>query len=245
MLPLLIAAVLGQYGSCGTHATYGFTYARAAYAAPAAVYHAPVQSYQAPAYNASLVGDYMKQESAYQATVQQNAKLDALIALMGKQTPAPQSPAPQYQAPYQPVQVPSKASPQSPSPQYPPPVFQAPPAPDKNSPSAFGGVQPPPLATPPQAGGDISAVSQILQNRCAACHAAPAAKGAGIVLLDPNGNLAPMSAALMLAIQEDIKTGKMPKGGPQLPDNELAEVSGWVGDHSAEVAAFLAQGLGR
>jgi mono/diheme cytochrome c family protein len=88
-------------------------------------------------------------------------------------------------------------------------------------------------------------VTQIVRNRCAACHAAPASKGAGIVLLDANGNLAPMSPALMLMIQEDVKTGKMPQGGPELPDNELAIVSGWVGDHAPEIAAFLAQGIGR
>jgi hypothetical protein len=48
----------------------------------------------------------------------------------------------------------------------------------------------------------------------------------------------------MLAIQEDVKIGNMPKGGPELPDNELAIVSGWVGDHAPEIAAFLAQGIG-
>jgi mono/diheme cytochrome c family protein len=256
MLALIMAATLG--GGCAVQAGYGYqpaygyarTYVSYGYTPAYSTYQAPVQAYQAPQVDyKAVVGEYLREEYRQKAEQEQAARLARIEALLAQ--PRVQAPVQQFQAPppqYQPVQVPSKASPQSPSfstPQYPPPVFQQPPSPEKNSPSAFGGAQPPPLARPPSAGGDITAVSQILANRCAACHQAPASRGAGIVLLDPNGNLAPMSPALMLAIQEDIKTGKMPKGGPQLPDNELAEVSGWVGDHSAEVAAFLAQGLGR
>lgn len=259
MLALIIAATLG--GGCGVQSGYGFAgygyqptygYARTYVSyGVTPTYAAPVQAYQAPQVDyKAVVGEYLREEYRQKAEQEQAARLARIEALLAQ--PRPQAPVQQFQAPppqqYQPVQVPSKASPQAPSfstPQYPPPVFQQPPSPDKNSPSAFGGVQPPPLSRPPSAGGDVAAVTQILANRCAGCHQAPASRGRGIVLLDPNGNLAPMSPALMLAIQEDIKTGKMPQGGPQLPDNELAEVSGWVGDHSAEVAAFLAQGLGR
>jgi hypothetical protein len=254
MLPLLIAAA---FLGCDPPRQVAYGYARS-YAAPAyyrpATYYQPQQyqaqapayyqpqQYQQPTYNYSLVGDYLKQESAHDKAVEQNAKLDVLIKLMAdRATPPPvQQAPPPPPVQYQPVGVPSKASPQSPqlpSSQYPPPI------PEKNQPSSFGGVGPPPLTGSP--GGGDAAVTQILRNRCAACHAAPASKGAGVVLLDATGNLPPMSPALMLAIQEDVKVGKMPKGGPELPDNELAIVSGWVGDHAPEVAAFLSQGIGR
>jgi hypothetical protein len=219
---ILVAAFLGcdpprqvAYGyarsyaapTCYRAATYYQAPAQQYYQAPAQAYQAP--AYQPPAYKYSLVGDYLKQESAHDKTVEQNAKLDVLIKLLAdRATPPPVQQAPPPAPVYQPVGVPSKASPQSPSfpsSQYPPPI------PEKNQPSSFGGVGPPPLTGSP--GGA--------------------------------GNLAPMSPALMLMIQEDVKTGKMPQGGPELPDNELAIVSGWVGDHAPEIAAFLAQGIGR
>jgi hypothetical protein len=249
MLTLLIAATLG--GGCGVQAGYGysgyaptygyrqtyFTYgATPTYYQPAtyqAPYVAPKVDYQA------VVGEYLREEYRAKKEEEQAARLARIEALLQKPAPPVQYQAPPP-APYQPVGVPSKASPQSspfPTGQYPPPI------PEKNVPSSFGGVGPPPLTGTP--GGGDAAVTQILRNRCAGCHAAPASKGAGIVLLDPAGNLAPMSAALMLAIQEDVKIGHMPKGGPELPDNELAIVSGWVGDHAPEIAAFLAQGIGR
>jgi hypothetical protein len=252
---ILVAAFLGcdpprqvAYGyarsyaapACYRAATYYQAPAQQYYQAPAQAYQAP--AYQPPAYNYSLVGDYLKQESAHDKTVEQNAKLDVLIKLLAdRATPPPVQQAPPPSPVYQPVGVPSKASPQSPSfpsSQYPPPI------PEKNQPSSFGGVGPPPLTGSPGGAGP-EAVTQILRNRCAGCHAAPASKGRGVVLLDQAGNLAPMSPALMLMIQEDVKTGKMPQGGPELPDNELAIVSGWVGDHAPEIAAFLAQGIGR
>jgi hypothetical protein len=118
MLSLLLAAALGQ---CGSRASYG--YARQTYYAPTTYYQQPAQTYyqqptqqyQQPAYNYSLVGDYMRQESAYKASVEQAAKLDVLIKLLAER-PAPppvQSPAPQpqFQAPYPSAQAPSKAPP--------------------------------------------------------------------------------------------------------------------------------------
>jgi hypothetical protein len=251
MLALLIASTLG--GGCGVQAGYGYsgyapTYGyRQTYVTYGATptyavqpYQAPVQ-YQAPKVDyQAVVGEYLREEYRAKKEEEQAARLARIEALLQKPAPVQYAPAPPP-VQYQPVGVPSKASPQSPqlpSSQYPPPI------PEKNQPSSFGGVGPPPLTGLPPGGGD-AAVTQIVRNRCAACHAAPASKGRGIVLLDPTGNLAPMSPALMLAIQEDVKTGKMPQGGPELPDNELAIISGWVGDHAPEVAAFLAQGIGR
>jgi hypothetical protein len=250
MIALLLAATLGGgcqanagYGYSGYAPSYGYRQTYVTYGATP-TYYQPAQTYQAPAYQApkvdyqAVVGEYLREEYRAKKEEEQAARLARIEALLQKPAPV------QYQAPpsvqYQPVQVPSKASPQSPqlgSPQYPPPI------PEKNQPSSFGGVGPPPLTGSP--GGGDAAVTQIVRNRCATCHAAPASKGAGIVLLDPTGNLAPMSPALMLMVQEDVKTGKMPKGGPELPDNELAIVSGWVGDHAPEIAAFLAQGINR
>lgn len=253
MLALLIAATLGGgcqasagYGYSGYAPTYGYRQTYVTYGATPTyavqAYQAPVQAYQAPKVDyQAVVGEYLREEYRAKKEEEQAARLARIEALLQKPAPAPV----QYQAPppaqYQPVGVPSKASPQSPqfgSPQYPPPI------PEKNQPSSFGGVGPPPLTGSPPGGGDV-AVTQIVRNRCASCHVAPASKGAGIVLLDPTGNLAPMSPALMLMVQEDVKTGKMPKGGPELPDTELSIVSGWVGEHAPEIAAFLSQGIAR
>jgi hypothetical protein len=251
MIAILIVATLG--GGCGVQAGYGYsgyapTYGyRQTYVTYGATPTYAVQTYQAPVqYQApkvdyqAVVGEYLREEYRQKAQEEQAARLARIEALLQKPAPVQYAPTPPP-VQYQPVGVPSKASPQSPqlpSSQYPPPI------PEKNQPSSFGGVGPPPLTGLPPGGGD-AAVTQIVRNRCAACHAAPASKGRGIVLLDPTGNLAPMSPALMLAIQEDVKTGKMPQGGPELPDNELAIISGWVGDHAPEVAAFLAQGINR
>lgn len=259
MLILLVAATLA--GGCGVQYSTGYGYG---YAAPAYNYGArvsygatyqPTYTYPQPAYDyKAVVGQYLREEYAEkekeQAQAEIKAKLDRLELLLAAPKQAPVAAPPPVQAPppvyYQPapVQLPTKATPQqapfaqAPTPQY-PPGYQQP------AQQAFGAAPtPPPLRQPPGAGGD-QAVAQILGSRCARCHTAPATKGAGIVLLDPQGNLAPMNAALMLAVQEDVKTGHMPKDGPQLPDDELAIISGWVGDHAPEIAAFLAQGLGR
>jgi hypothetical protein len=125
---ILVAAFLGcdpprqvAYGyarsyaapACYRAATYYQAPAQQYYQAPAQAYQAP--AYQPPAYNYSLVGDYLKQESAHDKTVEQNAKLDVLIKLLAdRATPPPVQQAPPPSPVYQPVGVPSKASPQSP-----------------------------------------------------------------------------------------------------------------------------------
>jgi hypothetical protein len=119
MLSLLIAAAIGQ---CSSRASYGYGYTRS-YAAPtyyaqqsyaAPVYQQPVQQYQAPAYNYSLVGDYIRQESAHEAALKTEAKLDVLLKLLTERaTPPPVQPAPQpqFSAPYPSPQAPAKAPP--------------------------------------------------------------------------------------------------------------------------------------
>jgi hypothetical protein len=264
MLSLILAAAIGQ---CGSRASYGYArsyaaptyYAQQSYAAPTYTYQQPVQQYQAPAVNYSLVGDYMRQESAYQATVQQNAKLDVLIKLLAER-PAPPSvqppaPQPQFQAPYPSAQVPSKAPPEQPQFQYPtaqqptkaPPSdqFQYPGQPSQQYPSQQwapsdqspypGKPSPTPSfessgwVPPPTSGGGAAAQAVALmtagmQARCVNCHVGTSSEGGGVKLLEQDGTLADITPYLGSGeggIEKAITSGRMPKRGPRLNNQEL------------------------
>jgi hypothetical protein len=123
MLPLLIAAA---FLGCDPPRQVAYGYARS-YAAPAyyrpATYYQPQQyqaqapayyqpqQYQQPTYNYSLVGDYLKQESAHDKAVEQNAKLDVLIKLMADRA----TPPPVQQARRRPRATSPSASPRRPA----------------------------------------------------------------------------------------------------------------------------------
>jgi mono/diheme cytochrome c family protein len=85
----------------------------------------------------------------------------------------------------------------------------------------------------PEARAPQAAVPQhlaIFTARCAACHEAKAAraKGDGFVLLEGT-RLAFLDARQVNRIVAQVYTGKMPKGGPPLSDDEVAQIVAWVG----------------
>jgi hypothetical protein len=269
---IVVAAFLGcdpprqvSYG----YARQGYGYYQAPattyYQQPAQTYYQP-QQYQQPAYNYSLVGDYMRQESAYKASVEQAAKLDVLIKLLAERPALPpvQPPAPpvqQYQAPYPSAQAPSKAPPEQPQFQYPtaqqptkaPPVeqFQYPGQPSQQYPSQqWSPSDQPPFATkpapapspsptpsfessgwvpPPTSGGGAAAQAIALmtagmQARCTNCHIGTSSEGGGVKLLELDGTLADITPYLGSGeggIEKAITSGRMPKRGPRLNNQEL------------------------
>jgi hypothetical protein len=265
MITLLLAAALGQCSSRG----YGYaqpSYYRAptyTYAAPAQTYtyQQPAQQYyQAPQYNYSLVGDYMRQESAYEATVKQNAKLDALLDILTRQAapvqqapqpqpqfqsplPSPQSPAkapPQFEAP-----LPSKQAPQYEAPYPYPNMQQQPPYGEKPTPSApspsfesSSWVPPPP---PIQGGygnqgryGGIAAMTSVFQRKCAQCHAGESEDGAGVKLLELDGQLARIDPYLNeIGPAVSGPTPRMPKRGQKLTPQELYAVLSGLQEYAA------------
>jgi mono/diheme cytochrome c family protein len=254
MITLLIAAALG--GGCRQAPAYGYSqpsYYRAAtytYAAP--TYAAPVQQYQAPAYNQSLVGDYMRQESAYQAQVQQNAKLDVLLKLLtDRATPPPQPQVQQYSAPapqpqyYGTPQQPSKSPPVEQYQSPPSPQYQAPPSPQ------YAPSDQPPYATKPQPssppssfessswrppasspGGGVAAMTSLIQNRCAQCHVGTSERGGGVKLLELDGSLAQIDSQLE-GIAKAVSSGRMPKAGGRLNPQELQTIFAGLDDYVA------------
>jgi hypothetical protein len=269
MISLLLAAALGQ---CGSRASYGYArqtyyaptyYAQQSYAAPAQTYYQP-QQYQQQAYNYSLVGDYMRQESAYKASVEQAAKLDVLIKLLAERAAPPpvQSPAPQpqFQAPYPTPQQPSKAPPvqyeqpyptaQQPSKAPPSDQFQyqgqpsqqfsgqqqwAPsdqppygtkPAPSPSPTPSFesSGWVPPPTSGGGAAAQAIALMTAGIQARCTNCHVGTSSEGGGVKLLEQDGQLADITPYLGSGeggIEKAITSGRMPKRGPRLNNQEL------------------------
>jgi len=92
-------------------------------------------------------------------------------------------------------------------------------------------------AVRPQAKGEAAAPQAavpphlaIFTARCAACHEAKVAraKGNGFVLLEGN-RLARLDARQVNRIVARVYSGKMPKGGPPLSDDEVAQIVAWVG----------------
>lgn len=61
----------------------------------------------------------------------------------------------------------------------------------------------------------ISTPAGLLQHRCAACHGSEVAqtKGAGFVLLEKDGSLAPLSLQEKRRVVREVVAGRMPKGG--------------------------------
>jgi hypothetical protein len=267
---VIVAAFLGcdpprqvSYG----YARQGYGYYQAPattyYQQPAQTYYQP-QQYQQPAYNYSLVGDYMRQESAYQATVQQNAKLDVLLKLLAERpAPPPVQPAPpvqQYSAPYPTPQQPTKAPPvqyevpfptaQQPTKAPPSEQFQYQGQPGQQYPSQqqWAPSDQPPYGTkpapspaptpsfessgwvpPPTSGGGAAAQAVALmtagmQARCTNCHVGTSGEGGGVKLLELDGTLADITPYLGSGeggIEKAITSGRMPKRGPRLNNQEL------------------------
>jgi hypothetical protein len=266
MITLILAATIGQ---CSSRASYGYTYQQPSYyraqtytyQAPATTYYQP-QQYQQPTYNYSLVGDYMRQESAYQAAVKSEAKLDVLLKLLTEkaapppvQQPAPQ---PQFQAPYPSPQAPAKAPPvqqyEAPLPSKQQPQFESPypsqpgqqfpsqqqwatpsdqppfatkpsPAPSPPSPSfESSGWVPPPASGGGAAAQAVAMMTAGMQARCTDCHVGSSDKGGGVKLLEIDGQLADITPYLGSGeggIEKAITSGRMPKKGPRLNNQEL------------------------
>lgn len=243
MIALVASVLLSQ---CYGQRTYVRSYvAPTYYAQPVYQAAAPVQQYQAPAVNYSLVGDYMRQESQYQQQVQQNAKLDVLLKLLAER-PAPQpvqpyQPPPTFATPQQPSkappvqyeqpQLPAKSTPQFESP-YPAPQqpYDQPPYGTKPPPAASPALSPsfessswvPPVGGPGGGGGagGVAAMTALIQNRCVDCHVGSAEKGGGVKLLELDGQLADISPYLD-DIGKDVASGRMPKKGGRLNNQEL------------------------
>jgi hypothetical protein len=256
MISLLMVAALGQCQTQGYQRTYARSYAAPTYyyAQPAQQYYQqPAQQYyQQPAYNYSLVGDYMRQESAYQEAVKQNAKLDVLLKLLAER-PAPQpppAPAPQFQQPYATPQSPPKTTPQFelPPPAKPTPQYEAqPPYPTEQQPPPYPGKpspSPPPVPSPSfessswvppasaSSGGGVAALTWVVQNRCVDCHVGTSEKGGGVKLLELDGQLADISPYLD-DIGKDVTSGRMPKRGGRLSNQELYAVLAGLREYAA------------
>lgn len=78
-----------------------------------------------------------------------------------------------------------------------------------------------PATKPTEPDNSVSArVTAIMDQRCAKCHVASVAveKGGGHVLLAEVGKLA--DGLDWTIIEDEVNSGRMPKGGPELPDDE-------------------------
>jgi hypothetical protein len=229
MLTLLLISTIGcdiraqSYG----YAAPAYSYS---YAAPAKVYYQATYAapaYQAPQYNyQSLVGQYLREEQAYKAQLDQNNKLDQLIQIFRQQATAP---PPQFQAPppvYQQPPAPPKATPQS---------YQSPPVPTPQAPAPADAPPPPPApgkvvpsfssVAPISAPAGLGAMA-VLQNRCLKCHAAEtyAQKGGGFKMTELDGTLAQDFSTHGRDILDAVLPGRMPKGGPRLGGSEVAAI---------------------
>jgi mono/diheme cytochrome c family protein len=264
MLSLLLAAAIGQCGARASYGYARQSYYAAptyTYQAPAQTYYqAPAQQYyQQPAVNYSLVADYLRQETADKERAEQNAKLDVLIKLLAERAapPVQQAPQPQFQTPYPSPQTPAKAPPvqyeaplptkqspqfeaQYPSQQY--PNMQQPPYGEKPTPAS-----PPPTPSfeqsswvpPPQAGGyggftGVAAMTSVFQRKCAQCHAGESEDGAGVKLLELDGQLARIDPYLNeIGPAVSGPTPRMPKRGQKLTPQELYAVLSGLQEYAA------------
>jgi hypothetical protein len=262
MLSLLIAAALGQCGSRASYG-YARSYVAPtyqAYHAPQVTYQAVQPTYQQPAYNYSLVGDMLRAESQYQQQVQQNAKLDVLLKLLAERPAPPQvqpyQPPPTFATPQQPSkappvqyeqpQLPAKSSPQfeqpyqaqpsqqqwAPSDQPPYGTKPSPAAPPTPTPSFESSSWVPPVGGPGGGGGGVVAMTTVMQNRCVDCHVGSAEKGGGVKLLEIDGQLADISPYLD-DIGKDVASGRMPKRGGRLNNQELYAVFAGLREYAA------------
>jgi hypothetical protein len=221
------------------------TYYRAAtyyqpqqYQAPAPTYYQP-QQYQAPAYNYSLVGDYMRQESAYQAAVKSEAKLDVLLKLLSEKAAPPpvQAPPPQFQQPYATPQQPSKSPPvqyeqpyptaQQPS-KVPPDQFQYP-----GQPQPSQQQWAPPSDQPPFSGKPSPAPSPPTPSFESSGWVPPPASGGGAA-----AQAVAMMTAGMQARCTDCHVGSNEKGGGVKLleiDGQLADITPYLKDIADDV----------
>ncbi len=102
-----------------------------------------------------------------------------------------------------------------PAAQTPMPGADAPPA------SAQGQV-------PPQGQANVD-VAKLFTTRCASCHQqGREGAGGGFVLTDRSGALIPLPAEKQLAVIRQVYSGKMPKTGAKLTDEELSIFVSWL-----------------
>jgi hypothetical protein len=251
---ILAAAFLG----CDPPRQVAYGYARS-YTAPtyyrAATYYQPQQyqaqtyyqpqQYQQPLYNYSLVGDYMRQESAYQAAVKSEAKLDVLLKLLTeKATPPPvQAPAPQpqFQQPYATPQQPSKSPPvqfeqpyptaQQPSKAPPAEQFQYPSQPSQQYPGQPQWAAP--QDQPPYSGKPSPAPSPVTPSFESSAWVPPVNSGGGY------GGVAAMTSLFQTRCVE-CHVGTSDKGGGvkllEL-DGQLADITPYLDEIGKAVAS--------
>lgn len=97
---------------------------------------------------------------------------------------------------------------------------------------------PPPPPAIPQPVDGRAAVTTIFQKNCAACHTAPARAARGIVLLNPDGTLAPIAPATVVRIDHATYDGTMPPGG-QLDTETYSTIREWVGQYKESILQAL------
>ena len=68
-----------------------------------------------------------------------------------------------------------------------------------------------------------SRIAQIFTAKCAACHTQGSEKG-GLALLDASGNLLKVECKQALKVLQDCYTGRMPKNGAKVTDQEYADL---------------------
>jgi hypothetical protein len=166
------------------------------------------------------------------------------------------SPPVQYEQPFPTAQQPTKTPPSDqfqypgqPSQQYPsqqwapsdqPPYAEKPaPSPGTAPPPSFesSGWVPPPAPRGGYGGyggyGGVAAMTAVMQNRCSACHVGTSDKGGGIKLLEQDGQLADISPYLD-DIGKAVTSGRMPKKGPRLNNQELFAVLSGLREYAAQ-----------
>jgi hypothetical protein len=143
------------------------------------------------------------------------------------EAPLPSKQQPQFETPYQqPVQqFPSQqqwAAPQDQLPSFP---GKPSPAPSPPSPSfESSGWVPPPASGGGAAAQAVAMMTAGMQSRCVDCHVGSSDKGGGVKLLELDGTLADITPYLGSGeggIEKAITSGRMPKKGPRLNNQEL------------------------
>jgi hypothetical protein len=151
------------------------------------------------------------------------------------QQPSKAPPAEQFQYPGQPSQ---QFSGQQWSPSDQPPYGTKPiPSPVLSPSFESSGWVPPPTSGGGYGGyggyGGVAAMTAVMQNRCSACHVGTSDAGGGIKLLEQDGQLADISPYLD-DIGKAVTSGRMPKKGPRLNNQELFAVLSGLREYAAQ-----------
>ncbi len=132
-------------------------------------------------------------------------------------------PVPAYSIGYAPYPVPTPVPAPGPGPLPPPPAQRPAAAPGAAAPPTSAPAAAPAVAQPP------AAVLAIFAAKCASCHdaAAAAEKGGRFTLLSA-GQLAPLTDRQAMKVATLSYSGKMPKSGEKLTDEEVASIMQYV-----------------